>query len=164
MQEEMNAHVSAGSIRALAQGLLPPEKALPLLEHLDCCPACMDAYIASLADTEPEETPDGLAGRVIDAVGRESRQAEKGGTVIMLLPALAKLLAAVALAMALFFTGVFDAIGSGMADVIGSISSTSAEGRPEGEPPPIAKWSEALDSGVRQIVEHWNAFFKGDDR
>ena len=148
-------HLSAAAIRALADGLLTPDDALPLLEHLEACPACMDAYIAALEETELQETPDGLADRVLAAVAREDAADKK--TVMVVFPAVAKLMAAVALTMVLFFTGVFDAIGRGARDLVDTIG-TSASARPE-DSGQLARWSEALDTGIQKLVEQWNAIF-----
>lgn len=151
-----SGHLSAAAIRALADGLLMPDDALPLLEHLEVCPDCMDAYIAALAETKLQETPDGLADRVLAAVKQEDKTAQK--PVLVVLPAIAKLMAAVALTMVLVFTGVFDAIGHGARDLVDTIG-TSSSARPEEDSGQLARWSEALDTGIQKLVEQWNAIF-----
>ena len=155
LEKFQSGHLPAAAIRALADGLLTPDDALPLLEHLEACPACMDAYIAALAETELQETPEELTGRVLAAVERENKTEKK--TVLVVFPAVAKLMAALALTMVLFFTGVFDAIGHGARDLVDTIS-TSSSARPE-DSGQLARWSEALDTGIQKLVEQWNAIF-----
>lgn len=168
LKKDCTAPLSAADICALAQGTLNPEESLPLLEHLDACPACMDAYIQALSRTAPLPPPDGLDQRVMEAVHREAAQQESQGsheqtgekqTVLVMLPAFAKLLAAVALTMTLFFCGVFDSIGNGARNLVESISTSATERQEDEEPGRLAKWSQTFDESVQHFVEQFNAFF-----
>lgn len=156
-EKSTSRHPDSAIIRALAEGLLPPADSLPLLEHLEACPACMDAYIAALEDSDLEEMTGDVAMQVLKAVEQKPQQEERK-TIAVFLPAAIKLLAAVTLTMVLFFTGVFDAMGSGASELVNRIGASAAA--PEEEPSGFAQWSEALDNGIRGLMEQWNTLFK----
>ncbi|MFB7946768.1 anti-sigma factor family protein [Kitasatospora phosalacinea] len=73
-----SGHPGPDALADLAEDLLPPEQAAPLLAHLDDCPACAEDFALLrelpdlLADTPVPAMPQDLADRLTAALAAES--------------------------------------------------------------------------------------------
>lgn len=161
------AHPDADRLRCLADGTLPVEETIALLTHCEDCPACMDAYIATVSVPPFEEPSPAFEQRLIAAVQTEAARRQPR---IVVWWNVVKLAAAVSLTVLLLVTGVFDWIGRSSENLLDYLSLRTAQSTLQPPAPPKEQenhWKKLTDgfqSGFDAVVDQIQSFFTGDER
>ena len=98
-------HCSSETFLLLENGGLTAEERSRILQHLEECVDCMDAYMDSLSEEVLLEPPEGMEQRILQAVSREKRKKKESKVLAI---QFVKLAVAVCLTLVMMAGGVFD--------------------------------------------------------
>lgn len=149
-----NGHLSQTALDALAMGTLSPHGTHLLLIHLEHCPSCMDAYIATLDTVPLEQPPEDLEQHILEQVEQVSHSRNSSSVAIGFL----KLAVAVCLTMLLFFANVFDRVFTSsehLAQYLAVASEASGENQ-------WAAFASGFQQGFSDLINRFNDLFNGD--